>query len=555
MRSRGAAGGAVRQLALYLRVQIRRRGSVPSLAVTMCAVVLLCALEPCAATSAAQRTQVRRQTHRENEDAILFGPGSPPSLIATGRSNPQPKRVKCFYFKTRPLRTYCHVLGLTGVITAQDAENECLSISMDIISMNTTPMHRLCTLMKYFGLEEHKLWLADVLNRSEPLTWDECNIEVLTANVTKVPSNCPICNIAVVCDAGFYHSKGSNCVVLEHGTDDVEYCYYNDKSTAIESRDHCLRQSSLLMDARLLKHGQADYIRRLARTDLEFWVDLQQEDVSEVSGVVAFDAGAIDWDTSCFTVWFGRDVPWFFNRSCDEQYPVVCEDNTKTDSDTNYPLTDCIYHRSKSWMFDYCVPEGRTFNMTAGAEFCDKHSMSLLKGKTLHELFFVYTRIVSQPGVITDGFLAWDTSGLTMWSPRPLSVCPALGFRGSSFVPIPRNCSEKLGYICRQTRSPETHAFNCENVNRSQRNRPPTCVNHSNLTFEESVAACNAVGMDLLPDGLDTNTYESLLRSYENYMQPTEDRVYWLSSKKRYALLILTTFIGYRVSTDNMFTL
>ncbi|KAH7962770.1 hypothetical protein HPB52_017869 [Rhipicephalus sanguineus] len=165
--------------------------------------------------------------------AILFAPEAPPSLIATGHSNPQPKRVKCFYFKTRPLRTYCHVLGLTGIITAQVAEEECRAISMDIISMNTTPMHRLCTLMKHFGLEEHKLWLADVLDRSDTLTWDECNIEVLAANVTKAPSNCTICNIAVVCD-----------VVMEHNNEDVEYCYHDDKASAAESRQNCLDQPS-----------------------------------------------------------------------------------------------------------------------------------------------------------------------------------------------------------------------------------------------------------------------------------------------------------------------
>ncbi|XP_037511021.1 uncharacterized protein LOC119387636 [Rhipicephalus sanguineus] len=245
--------------------------------------------------------------------AILFAPEAPPSLIATGHSNPQPKRVKCFYFKTRPLRTYCHVLGLTGIITAQVAEEECRAISMDIISMNTTPMHRLCTLMKHFGLEEHKLWLADVLDRSDTLTWDECNIEVLAANVTKAPSNCTICNIAVVCDAGFYHSNGSNCIVMEHNNEDVEYCYHDDKASAAESRQNCLDQpspSSMLMEGRLLNDSQVDYIRRLVRTDLEFWVDLKQEDVSDLSGVVAFDADAIDWNSSVLhcVVWPRRTV-------------------------------------------------------------------------------------------------------------------------------------------------------------------------------------------------------------------------------------------------------
>ncbi|XP_072142628.1 uncharacterized protein [Dermacentor andersoni] len=532
MCARGASGGSVRQLSLCLPVRIGRRGSVLALAVTLCAVVLLCAFEP-AAASAVPRTHVRRQASDERE-VFLLTTNSPHVPIGSSLSNPQPKRVRCYYFKTRPVRTYCHVLGLTGVVTAQAAQNECRAISMDIISMNTTPMHRLCTLMKLFGLEEHKLWLADVLNQSGPLTWDECNIEVLAANVTKAPSNCTICNIAVVCDAGFYHASGSNCVVVEHDSDDVEYCYYDEKATALESRDHCLSQSSqsLLMNVRLLNETQLDYLRRVVRTDLEFWVDLKEEDVRELSGVVSFNADSIDWGSSCFTVWFGRDVPWFFKRNCDELYPVVCEDSTKTWSLREHGLAnDCIYHRSGSWMFDYCVPEGRTFNMAAGSRFCSNHSMSLLKGRTLHELFFVYTRIDNQPRDALEKFLIWE-AGSTLSRKHEMKTCPAVNFLASPLATLPRNCSEKLGYICRRPKQPETHRFNCENVSRTQTTRPPTCENHSKLPYEESVKACNAVGMNLLPEGLDINTYENLLMAYGNSRRHSEAAVYWLSSVK-----------------------
>ncbi|XP_075538006.1 uncharacterized protein LOC142572637 isoform X2 [Dermacentor variabilis] len=532
MCARGTPGGSVRQLSLCLPVRIGCRGSVLALAVTLCAVVLLCAFEP-AAASAVPRTHVRRQVSGERE-VFLLTTNSPHIPTASSFSNPQPKRVRCYYFKTRPVRTYCHVLGLTGVITAQAAQNECRAISMDIISMNTTPMHRLCTLMKLFGLEEHKLWLADVLNQSEPLTWDECNIEVLAANVTKAPSNCTICNIAVVCDAGFYHTSGSNCVVVERGSDDVEYCYYDDKATALESRDRCLSESpqSTLMHVWLLNEAQLDYVRRVVRTDLEFWVDLKEEDVRELSGVVSFNAESIDWGSSCFTVWFGRDVPWFFKRNCDELYPVVCEDSTKTWSlrkhDSAY---DCIYHRSQSWMFDYCVPEGRTFNMTAGSRFCSSHSMSLLKGRTLHELFFVYTRIDNQPRDALEKFLIWE-AGSTVSRKHEMITCPAVNFLASPLATLPRSCSEKLGYICSRSKQPETHRFNCENVSRTQTTRPPTCENHSKLTYDESVKACNAVGMNLLPEGLDTNTYENLLMAYGNSRHHPDSSVYWLSSPK-----------------------
>ncbi|XP_049517695.1 uncharacterized protein LOC119441924 isoform X2 [Dermacentor silvarum] len=540
MCARGAPDGAVRQLSSCLPVRIGSRASVLALAVTLCTVVLLCAFEP-AAASAVPRTHVRRQV-TDDREVFLLTTNSPQRLAETGtvESNPEPKRVRCFYFKTRPVRTYCHVLGLTGVITAQAAENECRTISMDIISMNTTPMHRLCTLMKLFGLEEHKLWLADVLNQPEPLTWDECNIEVLTANVTKAPSNCSICNIAVVCDAGFYHSTGSNCVVVEHDNNDVEYCYYDDKATALESRDRCLTQPShsMLMNVWLLNSTQLDYVRRLVRTDLEFWVDLKQEDVRELSGVVAFDADSIDWDSSCFTVWFGRDVPWFFRRNCSEIYPVVCEDSTKTWSQRKNLLNDCTYHKSETWMFDYCVPEGRTFNMAAGSRFCGNHSMSLLKGRTLHELFFVYTRMDNQSTDALEKFLMWEASSPTPRNQKQ-DTCPAVSFLTSPLAVVSRNCSEKLGYICRHTKQPKTHRFNCENVKRTQTTRPPTCVNHSYLTYEESVKACNAVGMNLLPENLDINTYENLLMAYGEHGRHRDHTFFWLSSPRRNHCLAL----------------
>nr|XP_037285645.1 uncharacterized protein LOC119178541 [Rhipicephalus microplus] len=601
---------------LSFPVQIGRRGWEIALAITLCVIVLLCVFEPSEAASAAWT-----QVDVEDNEAILFAPEAPPSSIPADRLNPQPKRVKCLYFKTWPLRTYCHVLGLTGVITAQVADEECRAISMDIISLNTTPMHRLCTLMKHFGLEERKLWLADVLDRSDTLTWDECNIEVLAANVTKPPSNCTICNIAVVCDAGFYHSNGSNCIVMEHGNEEVEYCYHDDKLSALESRQSCLSQPSpfsMLMDGRLLNDSQVDYIRQLVRTDLKFWVDLKQEDVgqlsgvvafdayaidwntscftvwfgrdvpwffksscdeimsrptlflhTQLSGVVAFDAYAIDWNTSCFTVWFGRDVPWFFKSSCDELYPVVCEDSTKRGRGMNYQFTDCIYHKSQSWMFDYCVPEGRAFSMTAAAKFCDDHAMTLLNGKTLHELFFVYTRIDKQPSSVTDNFLVWDARGSlggqalssVLYNGRdrisynqPFHKCQALGIRGSSFVPVLRSCTEKLGYICRQKKLPEAHGFNCANVRRFQKNRPPTCINYLKMTYEESLQACKALGMNLLPDNLVVDAYENLLGSYEG----NEGMAYWLntpSERKSCTALVRneTTVILYGVDCSTKF--
>lgn len=149
-------------------VRIKGFSAVNSVAVTVCVVLVLCATEPAKAESFSRRPIRSRDSVRTEvlPFSQVFTKGSalvlPSPEDEVTLSNPQPKRVKCYYFKYPPVRTYCRVLSMTGVITADAAERECDSIGMKMLSSKTTPLNRLCSLMKIFSLEEHNIWLADV---------------------------------------------------------------------------------------------------------------------------------------------------------------------------------------------------------------------------------------------------------------------------------------------------------------------------------------------------------------------------------------------------------
>ncbi|KAG0413469.1 hypothetical protein HPB47_009379 [Ixodes persulcatus] len=130
----------------------------------------------------------------------------------------------------------------------------------------------------------------------------------------------------------------------------------------------------------------------IARGHAESW--------HEVSGVIAFNTFDHDWSHSCVTVWFGRDVPWFFRRKCEDTFQIVCQDTNNK----------WIYHASHSWTFGYCVPEGHKFTISEGMEFCKSRSMELLRGSTLRELFYVSRHLEKHHHNNMDRYLVWDSS-------------------------------------------------------------------------------------------------------------------------------------------------
>ncbi|EEC08441.1 latrophilin, putative, partial [Ixodes scapularis] len=289
------------------------------------------------------------------------------------------------YFKTDPVRTYCHVLGLKGSITALEANKECNEISMNLLSIKTTPQHRICTLMKVFKLDETKLWIADI----------------------------------------------------------------------------------------------------------------------EVSGVIAFNTFDHDWNHSCVTVWFGRDVPWFFRRECEDTFQIVCQDTNNK----------WIYHASHSWTFGYCVPEGHKFTISEGMEFCKSRSMELLRGSTLRELFYVSRHLEKHHHNNMDRYLVWD----------------------SDFRRVKNVRSDGT------TDDPDDDP-RCDNVQRSPGLNVHACLNVAPLTYRESVSKCSDLGLKLLNQSLSNTHYDNLIDDLGFAVHYSEAVMYWLlkndSDKDKCAALL-----------------
>ncbi|KAM7300981.1 uncharacterized protein ISCGN_016554 [Ixodes scapularis] len=476
----------------------------------------------------------------------------------------QTKRVKCYYFKTDPVRTYCHVLGLKGSITALEANKECNEISMNLLSIKTTPQHRICTLMKVFKLDETKLWIADMTDTLPNSTLSRCNLEVLDETVSNVDRRCKNCSIAVLCDAGFYHSNGANCVTVQENSRDVEYCYHKEPLGAYESELQCRNHSTDLMSEAILRqHSLVNYVRPIVRTDLEFWVNMRKEDVSEVSGVIAFNTFDHDWNHSCVTVWFGRDVPWFFRRECEDTFQIVCQDtNNKWRNHSNgallphrghekYPQKNCFYHASHSWTFGYCVPEGHKFTISEGMEFCKSRSMELLRGSTLRELFYVSRHLEKHHHNNMDRYLVWDSDFRHHVFDE--TRCKATSLHESesrTSFSKELSCSTLRPYICRRVKNVRSDGTTddpdddprCDNVQRSPGLNVHACLNVAPLTYRESVSKCSDLGLKLLNQSLSNTHYDNLIDDLGFAVHYSEAVMYWLlkndSDKDKCAALL-----------------
>ncbi|XP_054932614.1 uncharacterized protein [Dermacentor andersoni] len=290
--------GSVGQVSSSLFAQVRGRGLSLSFTFMLCAVASLFLFDPTEA-NAQQRTLLRRNVASELE----------------------------VYFTAWPSATYCRILNLTHDYTYDEADYECLIwMRTTILSMTTTPMYRLCHLMKLFHIEDHGLLVEDTLLQAHTLTWDDCYFDV--RNETKRPEDCAACKIAVVCAHQVQYSNGPECAMATEGNIDVEYCYGKDKVNATEASKRCAEKSSALVDMKEVPAPVYHSFGKDPRVNREFWVDLTKEDVRELSGLVAFDLDDIDWNMPCITVWFGAFVPWFYKRNCSQLYPVICENST-----------------------------------------------------------------------------------------------------------------------------------------------------------------------------------------------------------------------------------
>ncbi|XP_075534902.1 uncharacterized protein LOC142570401 [Dermacentor variabilis] len=444
MHALNALIGSVRLVSSSMLVQVRGRGLSLSLAFMLCAVASLCQFDPTEA-NAHPRTLLRRTVGSELEGRRRF-------LARPFHT----WDVHCLYFTAWPAATYCHIGTLVALTTIDYAEFECLIWTrMSVLSMTTTPMYRICHLMKLFHIEARGVLVQDTLLQIDTLTWDDCYFDV--RNETKPPENCTGCNIALVCATPLHYLNGPDCVTKAEGNIDVEYCYEKDKVNATEASKRCAEKSSALVEIEELPRTLHEALANDPILNWEFWVDLKKEDVSKLAGVVAFDVDDIDWNMPCVTVWFGAWVPWFYKRNCSQLYPVMCENSTYTKSGPiGNTINAEVYCADVPSKATFCLLENGTFNKKAASEFCANRRLLLLTAKLFYEIHTIY--------FVWEGpFVQWSYPRYVYWDARSTSSrqdsineclavelesdTPQFYFPFPQYNRIPRNCSEELGYV------------------------------------------------------------------------------------------------------------
>ncbi|KAL1483386.1 hypothetical protein MTO96_033236, partial [Rhipicephalus appendiculatus] len=337
-----------------------------------------------------------------------------------------------------PPQTYCIVRGGTDFNSFEDAQDYCNTFFMPILSMTSTPMYRICRLIKLFGIKDGRLWVEDTLHQPDTLGWEDCYFRA--ENETTPAVNCKSCNVSVICVEHAIYSNDSRCDTRAEGDNDVEYCLENDKVNASEASKRCAEHSSMLGDTQK-KDQSFGSLYSLSSFNQESWVDLKKEDLSELSGVFSVNFSEIDWTLSCTTVWLNAVVPWFFVRNCSDFYPVLCEaSNSSKDEGVSYYshdyIRDCGDH---NWV--YCFSGFRTFNKTTASEYCANYTFSLLSGKALRTLLFVRVYFLTPFQVDT---VVWDSNSMSNRQSNS-NTCYAIdipaGLRVTEY-----NCSAKLRY-------------------------------------------------------------------------------------------------------------
>ncbi|XP_065311709.1 uncharacterized protein [Dermacentor albipictus] len=435
----------------------------------------------------------------------------------------------CVYFTAWPAATYCHIVNLTHEYTYDDADYVCfIWMRMTVLSMITTPMYRLCHLMKLFHIEDHGLLVQDTLLQADMLTWDDCYFDV--RNETKRSADCTACKIAVVCAHQVEYSNGPECATATEGNIDVEYCHGKDKVNATEASKRCADKSSALVDMKQMPDPLHNSFENDPSVNREFWLDLTKEDLREVSGLLAFDLDDIDWNMPCITVWLGALVPWFYKRNCSQLYPVICEGSTYDWSKQRRYIAveaDCA---NVSVETTHCQSEGGTFNKTTASEFCANHRLLLLNAKTFYRVLGIVFRSDEQSP-------PWFDQSLEIWDARSKSSrqhsideCLAFNLYGSRRIEwSPRNCSEELRYLCRKSHPPKTHGFTCENASLpNMAGSHPACRTNLERPYPVAARVCDALGMELLPGTVENKFITNIIKHYEDYTHRGRDRLYWL---------------------------
>ncbi|KAL1475697.1 hypothetical protein MTO96_019222 [Rhipicephalus appendiculatus] len=502
MPARNACLASVRPASFSLVVQVRGRGLLFALALTGFAVALLSQLDTVEA-NAYERTLARRDVEDEPEDLqqgrVTKGALSSP-IPRSGPKYRDERRVKC---------------GPTSSMVPSAA---CFHYAMKPISLTTTPMYRFCRLIRLFGIEDHRVWVEDTLHQPDTLSWEDCYFRA--ENETQPPAaSCDTCKVAVICEDEFHHANWPRCVTTTAGGSDVEYCYESDKANATEASKRCAQHSSTLIDIMHMDPFKRFKLARLSDTDKEYWVDIKEEDVSELSGVVSANFADIDWTSPCTTVWVGGGVPWFFVRNCSDFYRVICEPNYEIRYPYGNYISDC--GASSSRYYEFCAAGGRVLNKTSAYEYCAKHSYSLLSGNHSYSLL-QSTRTVPEP-------IIWDARSASSRK-NGSNTCGAVIFRAVDPEVVIRYCSKEFGYICVKNKPRVTHGFDCEEESMALWGRRPVCVSKVGGNFPESAKECAKLGMDVLPSGLKKEEYEDIVNNYFiMYMVPRPHSALWVN--------------------------
>ncbi|KAL1419041.1 hypothetical protein MTO96_025477 [Rhipicephalus appendiculatus] len=531
MPARSARLGSVHPPSSYLVVAGRGRGLLFALALTGFAVTLLSQFDT-AEASACDRTGPRSGV-REELEGLLQRPlekGTLSSVISrlqhSSHGRIRKTRVQCVYFTEWPPHTYCLVRNPTELYANLTAHLFCTWTLTDPISMIYTPMYRICRLMRFFGIKDSRLLIQDTLQQSDIIGWEDCYFRA--ENETKPTVNCSSCNVSVICEDRAIYSNVSRCVTRAEGDKDVEYCYNYDKANATEATERCAQDSSMLVDMKKMDEATKKKLRLMFFFDQESWVDLKEEDVSEVSGVFSKDFAEIDWTSSCTTVWLKFGVPWFFVRNCSDLYPVLCQDIDAWGHETDYEDEHLVIDDCGDSNWKYCFSGERTFDRTTAAAFCANYSFSVLNATPLRTVFFFF-RFFSTSFRYP---VIWD-AGSTSDRQNDTDTCYAIDVEHAYKV-IEYKCSEELGYFCMKSKPRATNDFDCEYANMAESSRRPVCVSNVGKDFADSVKDCAKMGMDLLPAGLDHKEYTAIVNNYFlQFMVPRPHPALWVDASQR----------------------
>lgn len=434
----------------------------------------------------------------------------PTAIAPSGAQVQRPERVKCYYFAGDAVGTYCHVLDPDGAIDAVEAEEQCRMLDMSLINVQLIDPHRLCLLIDVFGIGNSKLWIA-----SQPkdifasFHTGECDLIVGNVTVAKNGSSiCSNCSARVVC-AGLFYQRSLNCVTIMERSS-MDYCYANVGKNAFQSEGQCMRNSLALLDTTTMLDPavQKALYPVIDFNHLEFWLDLNDEDISNLSAVVAFPSRTpATRERRCSSVWLGRDIPWIFERKCDHKLPIICVKSHPAMPPASRSQDRHGYHRLETLRF-FFPPDNDGYHLEEGLAYCNSRNMSLLNGNALNYLHDFFNAGEQELPIS----LIWVKDSNNKSSPNCTAAeTPRFTKRTNE------NCTNIHPYVCRGqlTKKVETPCFRCQNCSQPYSFCPSDGYAYGSYSanYSTSSTICRASYDFLLPNDLEYTDYLQMFLS------------------------------------------